>query len=468
MASSRKSSRSKPASTDLAGVVAAQLARVVGPRDRLTVGLSGGVDSVVLLDCLRRAARPLGLRVSALHVNHQLSPNAGGWSSFCRKLCAARGVPFSSVKVRLKRGRGVEAEARAARYDAFSRHSCDYIVLAHHRDDQVETLLLQLLRGAGVKGLAAMPLLRKPEAGSRKSKGESLVTRHPSPGVLRPLLNVTRDEILEYAKRHKLKWIEDESNRDLHFRRNFLRHDVLPRLAGHFPAWRTTLARSAGHLAEAAAVLDEVAAADGARFRKGGTLAVEALKRLPPARARNLLRHFLDRHGRAMPATEHLAEALRQLMSAKRDAGVAIRLDGATLMRHEGRVHVVRAGNIPRDFRRRWRGERQWAFPELEGVLTLKPGKGKGISLSRLRDQVVTVRLRQGGERLKPDRRRPRRSLKKLLQEAGLPPWRRERLPLLFCGESLVWVPGIGIDEAFQASRGEPAALPAWSPSAAV
>jgi tRNA(Ile)-lysidine synthase len=273
---------------------------------------------------------------------------------------------------------------------------------------------------------------------------------------------VTRAEILEYAKARKLKWVEDESNADIYFQRNYLRHEVLPVIARRFPAYRVTLARAAGHLAEAARVLDEIAAADGAGMVEGGTLAVDALRRLPSARARNLLRCFLASHGLGMPAVDRLQEALRQVLSAKRDARVQIELDGASLRRHAGRLHVVRAERVPLRFARRWRGEARLDLPELGGVLTLVPGSGGGVSRARLRGRAITIRLRRGGERLQPDCRRPRRSLKNLLQEARIAPWERERLPLIFCGEMLVWAPGIGVDCAFQAARSEAALRPGW------
>jgi tRNA(Ile)-lysidine synthase len=451
--------------------IAAQLKDIVRPSDQLLVGLSGGVDSVVLLDSLQRVARKLQFRLSALHVNHQLSPHAPRWEAFCRRLCRARGIPFQSVKVRVRRGDSLEAAARAARYGAFARQDCDYVVLAHHRDDQVETLLLQLLRGAGVKGLAAMPLIRTEDRGSRiegKPRTRGLPQLNPqssipNPRILRPLLDVTRDEILEYAKTRKLKWIEDESNQDIYFQRNYLRHKVLPVIARRFPAYRVTLARAAGHLAEAARVLDEIAAADGAGMVEGGTLAVDALRRLPPARARNLLRCFLAGHGLSMPAADRLQEALRQVLSAKQDARVLVELGDFALRRHAGRLHLVRSGSAPpAHYEKLWRGEKEMALPELGGVLTLVPGSGRGVSRARLRGRAITIRLRRGGERLQPDCRRPRRSLKNLLQEARVPPWERERLPLMFCGSALVWVPGIGVDCAFQAARGEPALRPAW------
>jgi len=428
------------------------------------VGLSGGVDSVVLLDSLHRIARTRGVRLAALHVNHQLSPNASRWSAFCRDVCRARGIPFRVVKVRVPRGNSVEAVARAARYAAFAGAAADYIVLAQHQDDQAETVLLQLLRGAGVKGLAAMPAIRKAEGRRQKAQGDpSPITHHPSPAILRPLLDVTRAEILEYAKKRELKWVEDESNQDIYFQRNYLRHEVLPVIARRFPAYRATLARSARHLAEAAHTLDEMAAADGAGGIAAGSLAVDALRRLPAARARNLLRYFLAGHGLNMPGTGRLEEALRQALDAKQDARVVVQLGDFTLRRFAGRLHVVRSGSAPpAQYKKLWRGERELGLPELGGVLTLAPTRGAGISLARLRGRPVMIRLRRGGEQLQPDRKRPRRSLKNLLQETRLPPWQRERLPLLYCGEHLVWVAGIGVDCSYQAAGVEPAIRPIW------
>jgi tRNA(Ile)-lysidine synthase len=448
--------------------VALQLENVVKPTDRLLAGLSGGVDSVVLLDILAELARRGRFRLSALHVNHQLSPHARRWEAFCRRLCRARGIPFRGVRVTVRRGNSTEAAARAARYEAFAREPCDHVVLAHHRDDQVETLLLQLLRGAGVKGLAAMPPIRK--AGGRRQKAEERPEEagHPSafrlpPSILRPLLDATRAEILEYAKQRKLEWIEDESNREIAFQRNFIRHEVLPVIARRFPAYRTTVARAAAHLAEAARVLDELAAADGTGHLEGATLSIAALRRLPPARGRNLLRYFLASHGVTMPGAERLDEALRQALTAKQGARVQIGLGGYALRRFENRLYVVADfGEPSAGYSRRWRGEKTVALPEPGGVLLMSRSRGVGISVARLRGRPLTIRLRRGGERLQPHCGRPRRSLKNLLQEARIPPWQRGRLPLIVCGKDLVWAGGVGVDCRYQAAGSEPAVQPVW------
>jgi len=473
MASSRKRSRNASAGApELVASVTALLAGVVGRGERLTVGLSGGIDSVVLLDVLHRVRGRLGVKLSAVHVNHQLSADAGRWCAFCRRFCRARRIPFRSEKVTVTvaRGDSLEAQARAARYEVFARQPCDYVVLAQHQDDQVETLLLQLLRGAGVKGLAGMPVLRQAEGGRRKA--EAAGSTHPPssfllrPAILRPLLEVTRADIERYAMARGLRWVEDDSNADIRFQRNFLRHEVLPGIAQRFPAYRATVARAARHLAESAALLDDLAACDGAGAIEEGTLAVAALRRLSLRRARNLLRHFLAARGVSMPNAERLDEALRQLLTAKHDAQVLVDLGGHELRQFANRLHVVkRFAALPPDYARAWRGQRALALPEFGGVLTMASARGAGLSLAKLAGHPVWIRVRRGGERLRPDPRRPRRTLKNLMQEAHIPPWERERLPLVFCGRELAWAPVIGADCAYGAAPGERAVAPSWRPA---
>ena len=469
MASSRRSRPGKRrVSTDLLAVVSDALRGIVRSGDHVAVALSGGVDSVVLLDLLKRIAARRRLCLSAIHVNHQISPNAKRWAAFCRRLCRERGIALKVVKTTVPRGNSLEAAARAARYDVFANLRVDIIALAHNQDDQAETVLLQLLRGAGVKGLAAMPVERKaggmagrldPDGGARMASVAATAT------ILRPLLGVPRSEIEAYARARRLNWIEDESNDDIYFVRNFLRHEVLPLIARRFPAYRVTLARAASNFAAATRVLEEMAAMDGASGgMERGTLSVDALRRLPVARAQNLLRHFLSLRGVAMPSARRLDEAFRQVLNAKRDASVLVGFGGTTLRRFDGCLYLVPpGGDLPKAFTRRWQGEADLPLPELSGVLSMKKCRGSGISLAKLGAGAVTIRLRQGKERLQADCRRPRRSLKNLLQEFRMPPWERDRLPLLFCGEDLVWVPGIGIAASYQARKGEAAIRPVWT-----
>ena len=453
MASSRKS----PRSSALTAHVTAVLKQHVKSGERLVAGLSGGVDSVVLLDLLRRLSKKLRFELAALHVNHQINPAAGRWAAFCRAFCKQRGVALTVVRVTVPRGNSLEAAARAARYRVFAALPADFIALAHNLDDQAETVFLQLLRGAGVKGLSAMPKVRAPHGG-RSADGHRL-----TPAILRPLLEIPRSVIEAYARSRKLKWIEDDSNADLAFDRNFMRHEVMPVIAQRYPAYRKTLLRASRNLAEAALLLDELAAVD-AQLTAGG-LDLTGLRRLSTPRAKNVLRHFLAAQGVTMPNAARLEEYVRQLRSP-RAARATVELGGHELRRYADELRVVAASPPPpRDFCRTWRGESRLRLPELEGTLVLKKGRGAGISLDQLAAQPVTVRLRQGGERLQPDPGRPRRSLKNLLQETRVPPWLRDRLPLLFCGEELAWAAEIGVSRRFQAKPGEASVQPLWLPA---
>ena len=454
MANSRKS----PKSNALLAHVTAIVKQHVKRGDRLVAGLSGGVDSVVLLELLRRLSKTLHFDLAALHVNHQINPSSGRFAAFCRAFCKSHAIPLTVVRVTVARGNSLEAAARAARYHAFAKLPADFIALAHNLDDQAETVFLQLLRGAGVKGLSAMPIVR--EGKGEKNRLAPYASRL-TPSILRPLLEIPRSEIEAYARSRKLEWIEDDSNADTAFDRNFLRHRVLPVVAQRYPSYRKTLLRTSRNFAEAAQLLDELASADARLTARG--LNIAALRACSAARAKNVLRHFLALHGVLMPNAARLDECVRQVLREPRANRLAIDLDGHTLRRFADELRVVpKSRALARDFTRRWNGESKLHLPELGGTLILKKCRGAGISLAKLSAQPAIVRVRQGGERFRPHPRRPRRSLKNLLQEARVPPWLRDRLPFLFVGEALVYVPGIGVDSEFQAAAGEPGMQPQW------
>ncbi len=425
---------------DLAAHVATLLLRHELPRRQVALALSGGLDSVVLFHLLLDLRQPLGFDFSAFHVHHGLSPRADRWEAFCAGLCAAHGIPFEARRVDVSRkpGESLEAAAREARYRALASASADLLLLAQHLDDQAETLLLQLLRGAGAKGLAAMPEARR--------SGDKI--------LLRPLLDVPRDTLREYAKVRGLAWEEDESNEDVGFDRNFLRHEVFPVLERRFPAYRQTLGRASRHLAETAHLLDELAQLDGRQGIRDGMLDGELLRQLSFPRAKNLLRHYLAQRQVPLPDTSRLEEAVRQLREAGEGAHVRVRFGDYEIRRYRGWVDGARRSpDFPSEMRTPWGGEDELALPGVR--LCFERVEGTGIRLEALAAQPVTIRARQGGERFRPACGRPSRSLKNLLQEAAIPPWRRENLPLLFCGEDLVWVPEIGIDCRYWASPGE-------------
>ena len=388
--------------------VSAAVPEGAGPR--IAVGLSGGVDSVVLLHLLVEQ----GHAVSAIHVNHGLSPNAGAWEKFCAALCTRLGVPLKTIRTRVERKKeGLESAAREARYAAFRKARPGVLALAHHLDDQAETVLFNLLRGTGLDGASGMAADRK----------EGKIR------FLRPLLHVSRRDILDYAKAHRLRWIEDESNADEGLTRNFIRRQVGPLLESRFPRWRENLARAARHF---------------------GARAVDEQR---------LLRAFLKTRGLRAPSEAKLLEMLKQLRA--KNAAVP----------HDKRVLRVYRGSVVLDAERKhassftpvkWSGAARIALPALGGELRFRRARGKGIDRASLKGRDLQVRLRSGGERLRLDARRPRRTLKNLFQEANVPPWERRHLPLLFCGEDLVWAPLLGVDAAYRAAPSQAGVVPEW------
>ncbi len=291
----------------------------------LALGLSGGCDSLVLLHLL--ASLGLGQRLSAIHVHHGLSPNADAWADFCTDFCARLDISLDvqSVTVNLKSGQGIEAAARQARYAAFSNCAAPTILLAHHQGDQAETLLFNLLRGAGVAGAAGMADER----------------RHGDIRILRPLLNVPRSALEAYAVANQLSWIEDESNTDTRFTRNFLRHDVLTVISQRFPAAEQNLAQAAGHFSEAAVLLDALAEEDWQMARDVETLNLRRLRPLGAARIKNLLRYRLRQMAWQTPVATRLDEFVRQLLSAAPDRHPELKLDKGLMRIAKGQLSWI-------------------------------------------------------------------------------------------------------------------------------
>ena len=320
------------ATTVFDAAAATLVAAGVGSRHRLCCALSGGIDSVVLLDVLHALRPRFDVTLEAAHVHHGLNPAADEWQDFCARLCDRYAVPLHVFRVDVPRDHpgGLEEAARIARHAALSRVDCDWLVLGHHRDDQAETVLFRLLRGAGVRGTAAMAAIEPADA-ARKT------------GRLRPLLDVAREEILAYAREKNLDWIIDSSNDDPCFTRNDLRHRILPAIETRFPAARLTLARAATHFREAAELLDELAQLDAeAATLEGGEGRVFGrafLLGLSPARLANLFRWELKRLGARPPTTARLAEAMRQLRTAS--GPLSLPLGDFVCHSRRGRVWLV-------------------------------------------------------------------------------------------------------------------------------
>lgn len=418
--------------------------------ERFCVALSGGLDSGVLLHSLAglRNAQA-GLRLRAIHVDHGLQAEAPAWAEACAAACRSLGVELRILRLALRpaEGASVEAEARDARYAAISAElgPGEWLLTAHHRDDQLETVLIQLMRGAGVPGLAAMPARARLGAGWHG----------------RPLLDVDRSDLAAYAEHERLSCVTDPMNSALRFDRGWLRAQVLPPLRKRWPQAAATVARSARHLAEAGRLLAALAESDASGLLDNGRLSIEGLHRLSQDRQVNLLRWWIRECGLGPPSAARFETILGDLVESRADAEPVVRWESGELRRYRGRLYAMRplgappAGNLRLDPAR----------PAIElggglGRIGLVAGEQGGLDPALAAD--LTVRFRAGGESLRPHPARPRKRLKQLCQEAGIVPWMRERLPLLFAGTRLVAVGDLWIDAELAIKPGRPALVPVW------
>ncbi|WP_407351933.1 tRNA lysidine(34) synthetase TilS [Luteimonas sp. R10] len=392
----------------------------------LLVGYSGGLDSTVLLHGLHAGRARRDLR--AIHVHHGLQPGADAWAGHCLSTCEALGVPLRIVRVSVREdgGTGPEAAARAARHAAFEAElrPDEVLALAHHRGDQAETFLLRALRASGVDGLAAMRPWR----------------RYGRGWLWRPLLDTPRERLLDYARQHRLRWIEDPSNIGIEPDRNFLRHRVLPLLRERWPQADAGLARSARLGAEAAALLaDEDAAALAAvRTVDPQALDVAGLQQLPRARRARVLRRWIDSLALPPLPAQGVARIEADLLQAGTDGSPAFAWSGAVVRRWRGLLHAERQRPpLPADFRVAWDGGAPLPLPTgdtlaLVGREPVEAGDGPDTCpRSAAHAGPLIVRARRGGERLRLPGRGHSHALKQVLQALGVPPWLRERLPLL-------------------------------------
>ncbi len=421
---------------------------------RCWAAVSGGGDSVALFHLLVELAPSMPWTLGIVHVHHGLHAEADHWERRVRMLAETHGVPFQGfhVDARPRSGISPEAAAREARYGAWRDWLApgEAVVTAHHADDQAETLLLQLLRGAGPHGLAAMPAV------AALGRGR----------LLRPLLETDRETLRRWAGMRGLEWIEDPSNLDLRHDRNYLRHRILPGLHERWPSLAATLHRAATLQAEAAGLLDALAEADLASCRRDGLLQAAAVLMLPESRQRNLLRYWIASAGHPIPSRAVIERIRHDVLGARPDAAPRVRWADSEVRRHRGRLYLLPAlpDRSPADISE-WDLQPRY-FPEIGRTLRLVPVMGEGIASRRLEAGHWSVRFRQGGERIRPAGQVHHRPLKHLLQEAGMPPWERQFLPLVWCDDTLVAVPGICVAEGWQAAAGEAGRLPVWEPEA--
>lgn len=417
------------------------------------IGYSGGVDSHVLLHLCARLRTTLGPAFGAVHVNHGLHPDAGRWAEHCLRICAELDLPCQVIVVdgRPRPGDSLEEAARNARYRALAEwlEPNAAVLMAQHQDDQAETVLLQMLRGAGPAGLSGMA------QAARLGRGR----------LLRPLLGVPRETLYDYARRFELVWIDDPYNFDETLDRNYLRHQVLPLLKARWPACARTIARSAQHCAEVQGLVEEVVVPHlDAVVDRTGSLDLRALAALDRPRQRWLLREWLKRQGFRSPQRVFLDRIIDEAAAAAPDRQPRIEWSEGMVCRYRGRLYALRPKQLPDpDWQAAWDGEAPLALPDNS---VLEPGSaiGRGVAARLWRQGRIEVRYRRGGERCRLPGRCGHRSLKKLFQERGVPPWVRARLPLIYLGGELAAVADLWVCEPFAAKPDEVGVILHWKP----
>jgi tRNA(Ile)-lysidine synthase len=410
---------------------AGRLIELAGRRPRVAIAFSGGIDSTVLAHALARRRRQFA-SLRLLHVDHGLQAASHEWSRHCARVARSLRLPFVPLEatIRRKRGESPEAAARDARYALLGMvlEPGEVLVTAQHRDDQVETLLLQLFRGAGVAGLAAMPAMARFGAG----------------GICRPLLTATRVDIERYARDHGLRWVDDPTNMEMQFARNYLRAKLLPLVRQQWPGVDAAIARSANHMAEAATLLGQLGHGDYERVADGDGVNVAALRALPPARRRNALRAYIAKFQVDAPSTAKMREIAHGLLAARPDAQPMVQWTGAVMRRRGGRLVLeVKSQHFaePRgDLAIKswdWGVDRMCILSQSGDRIELVDDRAGPIDLALL-PPLLGIRARAGGETLRPGPRARTQALKKLIQAAKMSVEERAHLPLLFSGERLI------------------------------
>ena len=424
------------------------LSQLPADQRQFLVAFSGGLDSTVLLHRLvqwRQQQPDISLR--AIHIHHGLSPNADAWVAHCQQICDGWQVPLVVHRVQLvDEGNGIEAQARKARYAAFNQALLpgESLLTAQHLDDQSETFLLALKRGSGPAGLAGMP--------------ETLAFAGTK--LLRPLLNETRESLLHWAQQHELSWIEDESNADDAYDRNFLRLRVLPVLNARWPHFADAVARSAALCGEQEQLLDELLADElAAAMHRDGGLSIAALYTLSAVRRAAILRRWLSVQRAPMPSREMLVRVWQEVALAREDATPCLRLGDHEIRRYQGYLWWVKALASQREKVLPWPAPfSPLTLPDELGVLSFGPGdelRAPGA------DEAVSVRFQAPGT-WHIQGRNGGRKLKKLWQELGVAPWHRDTTPLLFYGESLIAAAGVFVTLEGKAEDGQPGVRLTW------
>jgi len=423
---------------------------------RLLIAYSGGLDSHVLLHLMREFTRQTSgvSRLLALHVNHGLNPRAAEWSAHCQAVCQQWQIELRQIELdaRAPKGESQEAWARKLRYQALQQfvEPRDVLMTAHHQDDMAETLLIQLFRGSGPAGLAAMPV--KIDFGQGWH--------------YRPLLSYTRNQLKEYAQQHQLNWIEDDSNLDDKYDRNLIRNTILPAIRQRWPAISQTLHRASGLQAQAASLLEQLATMDlqTCTTGSGKYLRVSSLIQLSNERAANVLRYWIRTQGFTVPSARQLAEIFSGVIQASQDTSPCVSWFGTQLRRYRDYLFITAPLPAPPEPGL----EFKWDLNNQCNLILgkLKAERSKGDTALSVSTDTLTVRFRRGDETIRLAGHH--HQLRKLYQQYGVAACYREFVPLLYSDNTLVAIPGMVIADEFRAGINEAGWILHWTESSTV
>lgn len=410
---------------------------------RYVVGYSGGVDSHVLLHALSQLKNIAPQNISAIHINHGLSSNASQWERHCQQVCDELQIPLQIIRIQAnKKTASLENELREKRYQAFAEHldKTDILLLGHHANDQAETILLRMFRGSGSKGASGMPATRSLAASK----------------LARPLLSFNRSHLVAYAKLHNITWVEDDSNQNLIFDRNFLRHSLLPIIKLRWPAYQKVLNRFAAINEQQSRTIDYLIAPllSGIIDPNDKSLDLTKLNKYPAEIKLNLIRGWLQQLLFPAPNYNQLQKIIIEVIGARQDASPILNLHGVEIRRYAKHLYAFKAlAEHNKNAIYNWQLNEVFSLPGV-GCLSASQTTGVGVATPN-NTELVNICFRRGGERCTPAGRAGSRSLKKLLQEINLPPWLRDRVPLIYINNELVAVADLWVCENYAAKKGD-------------
>lgn len=422
------------------------------PPPKYWLACSGGLDSCVLLHLFFLNKKRIKQDIGVIYVNHKLQKESKSWGSFCEKLCEIYNIDFLSLEITslCPSKKSIEEWARDERYRLIKEQLVDNDILltAHHLDDQVETFFLQALRGSGINGLSCMPYI-KPFGSSYH---------------VRPLLNFSRKELLQYAKTYSLDWCEDSSNLDVRFNRNYIRKLILPNIESRWPSYRKTISRLIGHQQELKLLLDEVAKEDINKTcdTKSMGIDISLIRKLSLPRKKNLIMLWIKQQKFKLPSSTHLARIISDIIDSSADKNPYVNWNGVEIRRYKNTMYAIEPFTT-NSINKIYKWDLNKPLKLQSGLLEASSVKGGGLIKKSIIGSIVEVRYRKGGERIRPQNQNITKKVKKIFQEKNVLPWCRDKFPLIYINNKLAAIPGVCISEDFYANHNDDAWHIKWT-----